>query len=351
MRAVLMECLRVRNIVLLLLVLQTTSIVLLMRYSRTRAGVVPYLPSVAVMMAELLKLPVCIIMTLRSAGDFGTFVTLLREEVLGRPLDTVKCAVPALAYTVQGNLLFFALAALEAPTYQVAYQSKTLFTALFSSALLSRKLKASQWLAVVLLSVGTVLVSDLSSSGRKRDATGISSTLGFLAVLAAALLSASSSVYFEKMLKTPPSSDVAQAASLWLRNIQLGFFAAPLAAFGVFAGDRSTVAQSGLLAGFDGVVWTVVVLNGVGGLLVAATMKYADNIAKCFAAALAILTGTLLSVPLFSFRLSPLFSAGALLTIVASVLYAWAPVLSRPSKVETETQQHIEATQRLIEKA
>jgi hypothetical protein len=36
----------------------------------------------------------------------------------------------------------------------------------------------------------------------------------------------------------------------------------------------------GLLHGFDAVVWCIVVLNGLGGLLVAATMKYADNIVK-----------------------------------------------------------------------
>ena len=43
-------------------------------------------------------------------------------------------------------------------------------------------------------------------------------------------------------------------------------------------------------------VWGVVLLNSAGGLLVAATMKYADNVVKCFATAIAILLGTLLSV-------------------------------------------------------
>ena len=33
--------------------------------------------------------------------------------------DSCRMGVPALAYTVQGNLLFVALAHLEAPTYQV----------------------------------------------------------------------------------------------------------------------------------------------------------------------------------------------------------------------------------------
>ena len=67
------------------------------------------------------------------------------------------------------------------------------------------------------------------------------------------------------------------------------------------------------------------VLNGLGGLLVAATMKYADNIVKCFAAALAILSGTLLSVPIFGFELSPIFAVGVACTICASILYSWAP--------------------------
>ena len=45
-------------------------------------------------------------------------------------------------------------------------------------------------------------------------------------------------------------------------------------------------------------VWGVVLLNSAGGLLVAATMKYADNIVKCFATAIAIVAGApLLSPP------------------------------------------------------
>lgn len=54
-------------------------------------------------------------------------------------------------------------------------------------------------------------------------------------------------------------------------------------------------------------------------------MKYADNIAKCFAASLAIVSGTILSVPVFGFSLSATFGLGALCTTVASTLYSLAP--------------------------
>lgn len=149
-------------------------------------------------------------------------------------------------------------------------------------------------------------------------------------MLGAAVLSSLSSVYFEKMLKRPAKSSVhsAEAASLWLRNMQLGAFALPLAALTALTHDGEQVRAYGLLHGFNGVVWLVVLLNGCGGLLVAATMKYADNIVKCFAAAIAIICGMVLSVPIFHLQLEPSFLAGAALTVSATVLYARKPALS-----------------------
>ena len=132
------------------------------------------------------------------------------------------------------------------------------------------------------------------------------------------------------MLKRPAKSSVAgaEAAGLWLRNIQLGMFALPLAALTMLMNDGEQLRSYGMLHGFNSIVWMVVLLNGCGGLLVAATMKYADNIVKCFAAALAIICGMLLSVPIFQLELEPIFLIGATLTVSASVLYSRQPTLS-----------------------
>jgi len=209
------------GIVLALLVLQSTSVVLLMRYSKTverpaEAGP-PYASTVAIFMSEVFKLPCCLVMAAWSTRHHGGLLPLLRDEMIGKWWTTCKTGVPAFAYTIQGNLLFVALANLEAPTYQVTYQCKTLFTALFSWLLLNRRLQPSQWLALLLLVVGTVLASDTTraAGGHGRHGGGGhgsghgshgghgSLVVGLGAVLSAALLSASSSVYFEKMLKTP----------------------------------------------------------------------------------------------------------------------------------------------------
>jgi UDP-sugar transporter A1/2/3 len=279
-----------RTLVLLLLVVQTTSIVLLMRYSKARVAP-PYLSSVAVVLAEAFKLPFCLAMVARAAG--GRTCELLWREVF-RSGDTLRCAVPALAFTVQGNLLFLALTNLEAPTYQVAYPSKTLFTALFSRVLLSRHLSASQWLALCLLCSGTVFVSDLKA-GPHASTHAEAPLVGFAAVLGAALLSASASVYFEKLLKKPRApefhsqhelpgdyasadaiyAELVQGTSLYVRNIQLGGWALPLAVAVALYNDGGAISAAGPLQGVDGVVWLIVVLNGCGGLLVAATMQAA----------------------------------------------------------------------------
>ena len=46
--------------------------------------------------------------------------------------------------------------------------------------------------------------------------------------------------------------------------------------------------MQGALVGFDTMVWTVVLLKALGGLLVAAVVKWADNVLKTYATAIAI---------------------------------------------------------------
>jgi UDP-sugar transporter A1/2/3 len=42
-----------------------------------------------------------------------------KEEILEKPRETLKLAIPAGLYTVQSNLLFISLSYLDAVTYQV----------------------------------------------------------------------------------------------------------------------------------------------------------------------------------------------------------------------------------------
>ena len=59
----------------------------------------------------------------------------------------------------------------------------------------------------------------------------------------------------------------------------------------------------------------------MGGILVAVTIKYADNILRGFAQGLALIVGALGSYFLFEFKITPLFIGGVILVIVATFLY------------------------------
>jgi len=286
-------------------------------------------------------------MAARAMRGRGGLLALLQLEIVNNPIDTLKCAVPALCYTAQGNLIYAALRLMDAPTFQVLYQSKTVFTCIFARACLGKRLSWMQWLAIYLLVAGTILASDVypgraaSSPPNKHDspthdakhaADVVGRLTGVAATVCSAVLSAASSVYFEKLLKAPASEDAA-AAGIWLRNIQLSIFALPLSALVVLLQDRKQLQVHGLLHGFNGMVWTVVVLNGFGGLLVAATMKLVGNVEKCFATSVAIVVSAVLSVPCFGWQPTPAVVVGGVITCGATCLYALVepPRASQPA--------------------
>ncbi|POI26764.1 hypothetical protein CIB84_009486, partial [Bambusicola thoracicus] len=201
-----------------ILVFQTTSLVLTMRYSRTLKEEGPrYLSSTAVVLAELLKILSCILLVYKdSKCNLRTLNRVLHDEILNKPMETLKLAIPSGIYTLQNNLLYVALSNLDAATYQVTYQLKILTTALFSVSMLSKKLGIYQWLSLVILMTGVAFVqwpSDSQATAAKEHSAG-SQFVGLMAVLIACFSSGFAGVYFEKILKETKQS-------VWIRNIQL----------------------------------------------------------------------------------------------------------------------------------
>ena len=121
---------------LFLLVAQMVGLVLLMRVSRTShpEGEPMYLASTAVFVMELMKLGICCCVIAYQSET--NLLSELRTHVLQSPVEMAKLSVPSFMYTVQNNLLYFALTNLDAATYQVCYQLKILTTAVFSMVLL-----------------------------------------------------------------------------------------------------------------------------------------------------------------------------------------------------------------------
>ncbi|KAI8878354.1 nucleotide-sugar transporter [Backusella circina FSU 941] len=304
---------------LIILIVQNSLLVLLMRYSRTIKGEHDpiYLASTAVLIVELVKLPISFTMLyVDSNTTWNKCFQAVQLQTIHKPKEVLKMLVPSVLYALQNNLLYIALSNLEAATFQVTYQLKILSTALFSVWLLGKSLDRGKWLALLLLMVGVTLVQMESTTVRPSslDQQHQSPFLGLFAVLLCCISSGFAGCYFEKLLKT-------STTSMWIRNIQLGLCGTLFSLIGIVLSDADKVWRDGFFQGYNG--WTVLVIinQALGGLLVSIVVKYADNILKGFATSLSIVLSSVISFYLLDFEPSYMFLAGTSIVMSATVLY------------------------------
>lgn len=367
-----------KYLVLVLLVVQNTCLVLLMRYSRTRPGTM-YLGSTAVCCDEAMKLVTCLgiltvgyILELRKKSGSGEYSELSTSETVNgndvsgssdefnddddedntcnREISEAnddhdhesfrsylikelqfdfRMAGIAGLYTLQKNLLYIAISNLDAAVFQVTYQTKILTTAIFSVLLLGRKLSYKKIGGLVILTVGVAVVQlDKVEENASKSFQEQRRWVGVLAVLGACCTSGFAGVYFELVLK--PRQEGAAGTSLpprpppsvWAKNVQLSAFAFCIALVTAFIKDHKIILAEGFFRGYSSLVWLVIAFEAFGGLVTAAVIKYADNILKSFATAVSIVTSTIVSAWVFGFVVSKLFVEGCLLVFVAIGLYS-----------------------------
>ncbi|KRX26477.1 UDP-N-acetylglucosamine transporter [Trichinella nelsoni] len=202
------------------LVFTTSSVVLLLRYSRTmNVTDGRYLSSTAVALSEVLKVVISLVMIFHEAGySVSEMQTQLRTEMIVKRYEMLKMLVPALLYIAQNNLLFLALSNLDAATYQITYQSKILTTAILSVLMLGKRLDLLKWLSLFALMCGVAIIQIPANSTVDQQFTHdwSSKVIGLSAVIIACFTSGFSGVYLELILKTTNTS-------LWMRNFQLAF--------------------------------------------------------------------------------------------------------------------------------
>ena len=75
--------------------------------------------------------------------------------------------------------------------------------------------------------------------------------------------------------------------------------------------------EQGLLHGFGGITWAVVLTQSLGGILVAVCIKFADNILRTFAQTVAVLFGAFGSYFLFDFRITASFNVSLLYLLLS----------------------------------
>lgn len=306
------------------MVLQMVGMVFILRVSRTQKVEGPrYLNTTAICLAEVVKLIASLAIHFLTSDDMTMCLSGLRVS----RREWLTTSVPSLLYALQNNLLFIGISNVSAGTYQVTYQLKILTTAGISFLMLGKRFTAEKWFALFLLTAGVALVN---ISGGQEIAIGSDSNAflkGLAAILGACLTSGFAGVYLEKILQDG-------TASIWVRNIQLALFGSCFAFWIAIQSDGEKIYKDGFLQGYTPLIWGVVAWQALGGLIVAAVMKYADNMLKCFGCALAIILTCLLSAyVLMEFKPDRSFISGTFLVLLATAIYNLG-FFSQPSPLQ-----------------
>jgi UDP-sugar transporter A1/2/3 len=248
--------------------------------------------------------------------------------------------VPASVYIVQQVLEYIALSNIEASIFTVLVQSKLIITALLSSCMLGTKLKKAHKLSLLCLTVGVVLCNYrpsifMTSNGdthtnmdnmassivmSQEEITGICATLGI------ALASGFAAVYTEKVIKKQKKvasggGDTEEQFSLAFMQVQLAVVSLVVLGGAAILKDWEAIMELGLFHNFTGQTHFLVLNSALGGLLVAAVLKYASSVLKGYATALSVIMVGTLSWALFDTSLNPVYVLGSAMVVFSIYLF------------------------------
>lgn len=369
---------------IIILIVQNSALVLMMRYSRTTKGPM-YSATSCVFFMEFVKVLMSLFFVWYQK-EFAVvpFIRTIYTSLMGSPVDTLKMLIPATIYAIQNNLLFIALSNLSAASYQVTYQLKILTTAMFSVTMLGKNLFKHQWFALLLLMVGVTLVQlDLQSHAKparqpqesnpeikddqiKQDesdesnpsdprpapapgARGVRSVVPNYEFDDVATEKPSpigrslQSVDEDKRVESPVKGLVAvllacfssgfagvyfekvvksAESSIWIRNIQLGIFGMLFSFIAMILQDGASIYEHGIFYGYNWLVFGVVLMQAAGGLLVAIVVKYADNILKGFATSVSIVLSAVVEFFISGNLPSVQFMGGTMVVLFSVYLYS-----------------------------
>mmetsp|Transcript_18236 Transcript_18236/g.39362 ORF Transcript_18236/g.39362 Transcript_18236/m.39362 type:complete len:436 (+) Transcript_18236:132-1439(+) len=337
-----------RLFLLFLMTAQNSSVVLLSRYSR--AGISKadlYVINDVLMVTEIAKLVFAA--ALEQNATNGQLLRSIKENIFDRPMDFLRIIIPSLLYLIQNSLLYVAISNLTAPMFQVTYQCKLLTTAIVSVVMLQRRYSLKQWICLTALGLGVAIVvlgapedghtsdseEEKEEEEKKKDDVNAQNLFaGLVAVTVACLCSAFAGVYFEMVLKKPTNAGGQARApvSMWMRNVQMAFFSICIAVINMLrekeredtgeTDENNNPIAKPFMHGFTAWVYVIVLLQAGGGMLVAAVIKYADNVLKGMATGVSVVTATFFSTVLFGTTLSTQFAVGAGIILVSVYLFS-----------------------------
>ena len=340
---------------------------LLVTMSKNPSGGFSYSVPSSAMLSEALKLVISVTLLVQQLLS-GKVKEILHEDSVSEFFSYV---VPSFIYFINNNCLFFILQYVDPTTFQLLSQMKTIFTGLLFRVFLKRKLTAVQYLALITLACGTACsqlpvqhagwgrrhatppsmgtgrglenvqpaaaaAAAATTAGRllAEDASVHSyAAIGAMLSVLSSMLSALGGIYNEKLLKGQPS------ASIHWQNIQMYVWGVAFNALGAYLKDGDAMVQKGILYGYTPNAWAVVVCNALNGLAISAVLKYADNIARVYAHAIAMMLTMGVSTQLFDAPITPQLVLAVTLVATSTFQYNLPQSLLHDDALSDEMQE------------
>lgn len=235
-----------------------------------------------------------------------------------------KVLILVFVYSFANVLSYYALARVDAAVYTVLLQLKILTTASFFVIMLGRSFSGAKWRSLLLLVIGCILVASPAfnkecagqgDSNGDEKVSAFETALGVGAILIMVTISGYSAVYFESMLKKDKTT-------VWERNFQLAFYSSILL-LGIMVSERvySSTGYDDLFKGWTINAFLLAFIQAGGGMLVAATLKYADAILKTLATSGSIVLSAVVGYLVLDGPLDIFVVLGCICTILAIFNY------------------------------
>jgi len=266
-------------------------------------GEYPYNPASAIVVSEFLKF------LISAAGFYREFGPTSQPTYTVGAANFIKFSVPGLLYAITNIGHFSVLYYINATEYQVLANMKIICTAVVFRLFLRRPQKVIQWCCMVFLTVGMVVATPRIESDTSN--TGNDARTGFIIMVVMSLCSAFAGVYSEFLLKF--SDD-----NVHFQNMQLYFWGMVICTAQFL---HSAPPDHNFFAGYNTLTWIVILVQSLYGQVVGFTLKYADNMVKVYANALASITSATLSHVLFDQPLSLGMVNGSILVGMSVVMY------------------------------
>ncbi|XP_011690363.1 PREDICTED: CMP-sialic acid transporter 1 [Wasmannia auropunctata] len=294
-----------------------------------RSGRYEYNIVAVVLMTEVLKL---IISTALYCRD-NSILTLLQETRKNKKV-LLLYMIPALLYCLYNNLAFVNLARFDPTTYYVLLQLRVVLTGIIFQIIFNKKLSATQWFSLVILTVGCMIKHfDAHVLG-----TEFHADIFLLLILVQTTCSCLAGVYNEYLLKRQGADiDIfIQNVFMYIDSIFCNVIAIVLLT--VFANGASKMPSDVEIGAFlQPKVILIMLNNSLVGIITSFFLKTLNSILKTFASAVELVFTAVLCWILFSIPISANTIVSIAMVSLAVILYSKNPVQNAQPKETAES--------------